>query len=184
VRIKGPPILPRFLSTIANATVAFSMPTAHTSRGAYQAFRRFDELQALTQKQLQDTVRHAIRGKYVVIAGSGKRRQLVLTHKGKRLINKEALENLKPLRPPVWNKKWHMVMFDIPEIYKNRRDSFSAGLKRMVFVPIQKSCFIFPFPCFEEFEVLAEFHQVRSFSTFLLIESLEKSHSLMRRFKL
>lgn len=184
MRIKGPHLLPRFLSTLANAAVAFSLPTAHTSRGAYQAFRRFDELQMLTQRQLQDTVRHAIQGKYVVITGNGKSRRLALTHKGKRLVNQKALETLKPARPSIWDKKWRMVMFDIPEEFKNRRDSFAAGLKRMGFVPIQKSCFVFPFPCFEEFEVLADFYQVRRFTTFLVIESLEKSHALARHFKL
>ena len=184
MRLTNPSPLPRFLSTMLNATVAFSLPSSHTSKGAYHAFRYFDELQALTQRQLRDTVRHAIRGKYVVITGNGKSRRLVLTQKGKRLINKEALETLKPLRQSVWDKKWRMVMFDIPEEFKNRRDSFAAGLKCMGFMPIQKSCFVFPFPCFEEFEVLADFHHVRSFTTFLTIESLEKSHALARHFKL
>ena len=184
MRIKGSPLLTRFLSTLANAAVAFSLPTTHNARGAHQAFRKFDELQKMTNRQLQDTVRHSIRGKYVVIRGQGERRRLVLTHKGKRLLNQKALENLRPPVSRAWDKKWRLVLFDIPEEFKKNRNSFAVGLKRMGFVQIQKSCFTFPFPCLDEIEVLADFHEVRRFVTFLVAESLEGSKALARRFKL
>lgn len=184
MRIKGSPLLPHFLSTVANAAIAFSLPISRTARGAHQAFRKFDELQKLTNRQLQDTLRHAVRGKYIVISGSGERRRLVLTHKGKRFLNQKAMERLRPPVPRMWDKKWRLVLFDIPEEFKKNRNSFAAGLKRMGFVQIQKSCFAFPFPCLDEIDVLADFHEVRSFVTFLVAESLEGSKALARRFKL
>ena len=184
MRIKGSPLLPRFLSTLANAAVAFSLPTQRNARGAHQAFRKFDKLQEMTNRQLQDTLRHAVRGKYIEISGSGQHRRLVLTHKGKRLLNQKALENLRPPTLRVWDKKWRLALFDIPEEFKKNRNSFAVGLKRMGFVQIQKSCFAFPFPCLDEIEVLADFHEVRRFVTFLVAESLEGSKALSRRFKL
>ena len=184
MRIKGSPLLPRFLSTVANAAVAFSLPVGRNARGARQAFRRFDELQGVTNRQLQDTLRHAVRGKYIVISGSGEGRRITLTHKGKRLLNQKALEELRPPAMRVWDKKWRLVLFDIPEEFKKNRNSFAAGLKRMGFVQIQKSCFAFPFPCLDEVEVLSDFHEVRPFVTFLVAEALEGSKELTRRFKL
>ena len=184
MRIKGSQLLPRLLSTVANAAIAFSLPTARNARGAYKAFRKFDELQKITNRQLQDVFRHAVRGKYIVISGNGQQRSLVLTHKGKRLLNQKALESLCPPRLRVWDKKWRLVLFDIPEEFKKNRNGFAVGLKCMGFVQIQKSCFAFPFPCFDEVEVLADFHEVRPFATFLVAEVLEGSKSLARRFKL
>lgn len=184
MRIKGSLLLPRFLSTLANAAIAFSLPTARNARGAHQAFRKFDELQAMTDRQLQDTLRHAVRGKYVVISGSGGHRRMVLTHKGKQFLNKKALDMLHPPTLKVWDKKWRLVLFDIPEEFKKNRNSFAVGLKRMGFVQVQKSCFVFPFPCLDEVEVLADFHEVRPFITFLVAESLEGSKALARKFKL
>ena len=184
MRIKGSQLLPRLLSTVANAAIAFSLPTTRNARGAYKAFRKFDELQEVTNRQLQDTFRHAVRGKYIVISGKGERRRLVLTHKGKRLLNQKALESLRPPRLRVWDKKWRLVLFDIPEEFKKNRNGFAVGLKCMGFVQIQKSCFAFPFPCFDEVEVLADFHEVRPFATFLVAEVLEGSKSLARQFKL
>lgn len=184
MRIKGSPLLPRFLSTLANAAVAFSLPTQRNARGAHQAFRKFDKLQEMTNRQLQDTLRHAVRGKYVVISGKGEHRRVILTHKGKQFLNKEALDMLRPPIQKVWDKKWRLVLFDIPEEFKKNRNSFAVGLKRMGFVQIQKSCFAFPFPCLDEIEVLADFHEVRRFVTFLVAELLEGSKALARRFKL
>lgn len=184
MRIKGSPLLPRFLSTVANAAIALSFPATRNVRGAHQVFRKFDALQEMTNRQLQDTLRHAVRGKYIVISGSGQHRRLVLTHKGKRLLNQKALENLRPPTLRIWDKKWRLVLFDIPEEFKKNRNSFAAGLKRMGFVQIQKSCFTFPFPCLDEIEVLADFHKVRPFVTFLVAASLEGSKKLAHRFKL
>jgi len=184
MRIKGSPLLPRFLSTLTNAAIAFSTPTQRNARGAHQAFRKFDKLQEMTNRQLQDTFRHAVRGKYVVISGSGERRRIILTHKGKQFLNQKAMEMLRPPVLRVWDKKWRLVLFDIPEEFKKNRNSFAVGLKRMGFVQIQKSCFVFPFPCLDEIEVLADFHEVRPFVTFLVAESLEGSKALARRFKL
>ena len=173
MRLKGSPLLPRLLMTVANAAIAFSLPTARNAHGARQAFRRFDELQEMTNRQLQDTFRHAVRGKYIVINGKGEHRRLVLTHKGKRLLNQKALENLYPPRLHTWDKKWRLVLFDIPEEFKKGRDGFASGLKRMGFVQIQKSCLGFPFPCLDEVEILADFHEVRPFVTFLVEEGVE-----------
>ena len=184
MRIKGSPLLPRFLSALANAAISFSLPTPRNARGAHQAFRRFDKLQKMTNRQMQDTFRHAVRGKYIVISGTGERRRITLTHKGKQFLNQKAMEELRPPKPPVWDKKWRLVLFDIPEEFKKNRNSFAAGLKRMGFVQIQKSCFTFPFPCLDEVEILADFHEVRPFVTFLVAESLEGSKALARRFKL
>lgn len=184
MRVKGSTTLSRVLSTLLNAAIAFSAPNPRTARGAHQAFRRFDELQALTDRQLQDTVRHAINGKYIVISGSGKERRIMLTKKGAQLANKAALAALRPPRPAHWDKKWRMVLFDIPEGLRKNRNSFAVGLKRLGFMPVQKSCFVFPFPCFEEVEVLADFCEVRCFITCALAESLDGSSMFRRRYKI
>ncbi len=184
MRIKGSATLPKVLSTLLNVAVAFSSPNPRTSRGAYQAFRRFDELQALTDRQLQDTVRHAISGKYIIISGAGKERRIVLTKKGAHLVNRAALAALRPPRPAQWDKKWRIVLFDIPEGIRKNRNSFAVGLKRMGFVSVQKSCFVFPFPCFEEVEALADFCEVHRYITCALAELLEGTSALRKHYRL
>src|SRR3989344_124574 len=88
VRLKGSTALPRVLSSVANAAIAISSANASTSGGVYRAFRKFDELQSLSDPQLQGTVRHAIRDSYIVIRTVGGKRHIELTKKGRRSVQK------------------------------------------------------------------------------------------------
>ncbi len=75
-------------------------------------------------------------------------------------------------------------MFDIPESSRKSRNSFAVGLKRMGFMQIQKSCFAFPYPCFEEAEVLADFCEVRAHVKLILAEQMDGGQGLFSRFKI
>lgn len=49
-----------------------------------------------------------------------------------------------------WDKKWRIVIFDIPEELHSARVRFRRKLKSLGFVMLQKSVFVFPYPCHEE----------------------------------
>lgn len=69
-----------------------------------------------------------------------------------------ALENLK-LRtiriPKVWDKKWRLVIYDIPETRRTARDNIRQLLKSLGFKQLQISCWAHPLPC------LQQFHDIR-----------------------
>lgn len=100
------------------------------------------------------------------------------------MVGKLAVESLRPPKQKTWDKKWRMVMFDIPETEKKHRDGFAANLKRIGFLQVQKSAFVYPYPCFEELEVLADFHQVGAYLTYMTVESMTPSSQFIKRFKL
>lgn len=49
-----------------------------------------------------------------------------------------------------WDNKWRIVIFDIPQELHNKRNQFRRKLKSLGFHMIQKSVFVFPYPCEEE----------------------------------
>lgn len=49
-----------------------------------------------------------------------------------------------------WDKKWRVVIFDIPQELHNKRNRFRKKLKSLGFYKIQKSVFVFPYPCENE----------------------------------
>lgn len=51
---------------------------------------------------------------------------------------------------PRWDKKWRIVLFDIPQERHKDRRSLRRRLKYLGFRPMQKSVFVFPYPCEEE----------------------------------
>lgn len=184
MRLKDDHILPNVLMTLVNAAVAIGASGTRTSRGAYRAFRKFDELQKITDVQLRQTVRYAIGKKYIVITRNDHGVFIALSKEGKKLAGEAAIRRLQPATPPRWDEKWRIAMFDIPEEFKKERDGFARDLKRIGFAKIQKSVFAFPYPCFEELEILMDFHDVRRFVRLVVAEALEYSRSLEKIFKL
>lgn len=184
MRIKNHTLLPRILMTLVNAAVAFGGPHGRTARGAHQAFRKFDQLQDITDAQLRRSIYHAIGKKYITLTNGQNGTTIRLTTAGKHLAGKAAVEALRPAVPAVWDKKWRIVLFDIPEEFKKSRDGFAGNLKRIGFSQIQKSAFAFPYSCFEELAVLMDFHKVHPFVTCIVAEKLEHSQRLEKLYSL
>lgn len=49
-----------------------------------------------------------------------------------------------------WDKKWRIVIFDIPQDMHKQRNYFRDRIKSLGFYMLQKSVFVFPYPCEEE----------------------------------
>jgi len=59
-----------------------------------------------------------------------------------------------------WDKKWRLVLFDIPEPKKKIRDSLRRRLKLLGFLEFQKSVFIYPYPCENEINLIINFYDI------------------------
>lgn len=59
-----------------------------------------------------------------------------------------------------WDKKWRIVIFDIPEQFKHARRIFRSKLKVLGFRMVQKSVFICPFPCEKEINFLSQYLKI------------------------
>ncbi len=85
---------------------------------------------------------------------------LVLSEKGKRTTLRFNFDDLKIAKPEKWDGKWRLVIFDFPQKYTKEREAFRSKLKIMGFQQLQKSVWIFPYPCRQEIEFTAEFLRV------------------------
>ena len=73
-----------------------------------------------------------------------------ITEKGKIRALCYKMEDLKINKPVRWDKKWRIVIFDIPEKYKRIRDLFRMNLKLMGFYNLQESVLVHPYSCFNQ----------------------------------
>lgn len=92
---------------------------------------------------------------------------LVLTEKGKELALTYDIDDMKIKRPIRWDKKWRIIIFDIPEKIKKKREALRLRLKNIGFFELQKSVFICPFECKKETEYIVEFYQIRKFVRYI-----------------
>jgi len=94
------------------------------------------------------------------------------------------LDSMKIKKPKRWDRKWRVVIFDIPEKYKRVRELFRMRLKQLELYPLQDSVYIHPFPCFKEIEFLRELYGISMKVEYLLVEKLEDDDYLRERFDL
>lgn len=94
------------------------------------------------------------------------------------------LESMQIKKPQLWDGKWRMVMFDIPNKYKRLRDIFRMRLKQLGLFQFQESVYAYPYQCFDEIEFLREIYGVAVTVKYLLIEKMEDDNFLRLYFNL
>ncbi len=107
-----------------------------------------------------------------------------LTKNGKVKIRELAIDTLKigPLKH--WDKKWRVVIFDIPNKYKPAREALRKKLRELGFYQLQKSVWAYPFPCEDEILFISEVFGIGRFIEILTVEDLLYESKLKNYFKL
>jgi DNA-binding transcriptional regulator PaaX len=90
------------------------------------------------------------------IALEKKRHQyyISLTQEGRKRAGIYQINALEIRRPKQWDKKWRIVIFDIPHRNRFVREVLRGMLKQLGFRLLQKSVWVHPFPCQEEIDLV------------------------------
>lgn len=105
-----------------------------------------------------------------------------LTPKGQKLIKKCFTEQLEIKSPAKWDKKWRVVIFDIPEDKKRERDILRNKLERMGFLKLQESVYVYPFECGLEIEMLKKMYFIEPYVQYVLADRIETEIDLLEKF--
>ncbi|KKP42134.1 MAG: Repressor in ring oxydation complex/ phenylacetic acid degradation pathway related protein (PaaX) [Parcubacteria group bacterium GW2011_GWA1_33_6] len=108
---------------------------------------------------------------------------LVLSDKGKLKALTYHFSEIK-IQEKMWDKKWRMVFFDIPEKYRWGRDSLRKKLKELKFQEIQKSVFTFPYECEDEINFIIEYYGIRKYVRYATLDYIDDDLHLRDYFKL
>ena len=113
----------------------------------------------------------------------GEKRYLKLTQKGKIEIVRCKLKQ-KAGEP--WDRKWRVVIFDIPEVTRKDRNFLRRQLKWLGFFELQKSVWIFPYEVkieLREFIKLCKI-ELSGDIRFLTVERIDTDNDLLKHFQL
>lgn len=109
-------------------------------------YKRAQLLRALSKLKECNQVTHVMEQKNIITVN--------ITSDGKTCLKKFDFDNLSIQRPEVWDQKWRMVIFDIPEKKKLAREALRSKLKDLGFIKLQDSIWITPFPCENEIKLI------------------------------
>ena len=109
---------------------------------------------------------------------------LILSENGKQRALRFNIDKLEIKKPEKWDRKWRMVLFDIPEKRTEGRNALRRKLQEIGFHEFQKSALVFPFPCKDEVEFVVEFFSLRPYVRFIVAEHIDNELHLKKIFHL
>ncbi|PIY66075.1 hypothetical protein COY91_01215 [Candidatus Shapirobacteria bacterium CG_4_10_14_0_8_um_filter_39_15] len=107
-----------------------------------------------------------------------------LTEAGKKMILKYSLDNLEIKRPKIWDKQWRLIIYDVPYGKRRWADIFGRWLKNLGMYRIQKSVFLYPFPCDNEVQFLREYLGIGKHVWLMKVTKMENESVLKEYFGL
>lgn len=84
----------------------------------------------------------------------------------------------------IWNGKWYLVFFDVPEIQRNKRNILRRFLTRLGFYRYQKSVYLLPYECEEEIKLIKKVVEGAKYMKYIIAEKIEDAEEAKIFFKL
>ncbi|KKR72438.1 MAG: repressor in the phenylacetic acid catabolic pathway, phenylacetic acid degradation operon negative regulatory protein [Microgenomates group bacterium GW2011_GWC1_41_8] len=131
-----------------------------------------DEWKRFNRSYLRRTIERLKRSKIVEIVEKDGIEQIQITENGHRRLFSYAIEELE-LTTKKWDKKWRLVLYDIPIKRKSTQQTLRELLKRLKFLPLQKSVYLTPYPCEREIEFIREYFDLSDRLTILTVGKIE-----------
>lgn len=113
-----------------------------------------------------------------------KGKKLTLTSKGEAALRQLELKGFDIPKPKKWDKKWRVLIFDIPEYRKGLRNKVRATLRAIGFVPLQASVWVYPYDCEDLITLLKADFRVGNDLLYLIVDQIENDRRLRLEFGL
>ena len=143
------------------------------------------EWRDINRAALWRSIRSLYRSKLIrTVRNTDGSRTLVLSEKGRERALTYRLEEMRIPVPAAWDKKWHLVLCDIPQKRSRTRDAFRVHLKQIGFLELQKSVFVCPYPCQDEIDFLVELYDIRRHVRMVIADTIDTELHLKQKFDL
>ena len=160
------------------------MGAAVAAPNVFQVLGMFDPKGPEQRNRIWKTIKYLESKERVQIEERNGERILILTKRGKMVLDDVVIADIEIQRPRIWDQKWRIVMFDIPMHRLRTRIPFREKLQDLGFAMYQKSVFVYPYECREEIAAVAEHYGVRDHVQYLTVEEMSNMREYVRKFDL
>ena len=156
--------------------------------GMLSATKKFKRSHRYSRKKFENAIYTLKNRKFIEIIQEGEKKFRVrLTNKGQKRVKEFCFEALEIKTPDKWDKKWRVLIFDIPtkpKIYNQAREALRRKIKDLGFYQMQKSTWVYPYECEDEILFIAELFQIQKHVEILTVEKLLHAEKLKKKFGL
>ncbi|MEK7080544.1 MAG: hypothetical protein AAB925_01790 [Patescibacteria group bacterium] len=138
-----------------------------------------------TEARLAKSLGGLNKNKIIIIKKENDKFTVRLTEKGKKVVKKILFDDMRIEKQKIWDKKWRIVIFDIPERKRRHmRDAMRQKLQIIGFYQLQKSVWAHPYPCEKEIQLLCEVFEINPFVNIITAEKIYNDDILLKHFEL
>jgi len=149
--------------------------TAKLTKDLFKNEKGWNTWKRYNLNYLRQTIRRLKKQKLIEIDEDENGKQVIkLSKNGKQKILRYAMDELEISTSGVWDRKWRLVIYDIPSKKKRLQNLVRETLKRLGFLKLQASVYLIPFPCFDEIEFLREYYGLGDNIKILIVTELEE----------
>lgn len=147
--------------------IGLAIGAVFTMPGVLLALKPFFGDKKISRQSFSKTYKILARKRFVKVREERGKYILEVTEEGKRQQKEyqlqDTLKDLKISIPKIWDRKWRLLVFDIPESKKEKREILRSFLQHFGFYQFQDSVFIHPFDCENEIDLLKEVFEIKPF---------------------
>lgn len=136
------------------------------------------------REKFKNTFYYLKRRGYLIVEKRGEQIYISLTEQGKKRAGKYQINDLRLEKPKKWDGLWRIVIFDVPELTRVKREALRGKLKELGFQIFQKSVWVHPYNCQKEIKLLREFFGLKANQLTLIEGKIEEDTNLRKSFGL
>jgi len=111
------------------------------------------------KKKIYDTFHRLNNAGLIKIDNRGGQIYISLTREGKKRAGKYQIDDLEIKRPKKWDGKWRILIFDVKNKDKLKREALRGKIKELGLSQLQKSVWVYPYDFRKEFQILRSFFE-------------------------
>lgn len=180
-RIKNQKLALKILN-IAGKSVLFAVVSVLAPTFPYFVLRSYLKKvfnESYSDKQLKNSVNYLKRKKFIAY----KNKKFALTKFGINHLQRKAIDDLE-IKKVLWDGKWRILVFDIPQKQTAERHIFRRKLKELGFFHFQLSVFIIPYPCESEIDSLTQELNISEHVHLFVSDRFRNDKSIKKKFGL
>ena len=166
------------LQTVATAGV---LSVALLAPNALQVLKQIGLLPKLRQEYIFNSSRNRL-VKAGLLTYEGK--FIRLTDKGEVKLRQLERHNYKLEKPKRWDKKWRVLIFDVPEKHRGIRDKVRNTITAVGFMRLQKSVWVYPYDCEDFINLIKADFKVGKDILYLIVDFIENDRAIKDFFQL
>lgn len=179
------------LSLLMTGGITVALTSPYAGKGLWRCLkyglkrRKYEKAKRLRDEQWKNSFYYLKKEGLIETKYVGKQLYINLSEEGKRIAKKCKFDDLKIEKPGKWDKKWRILIFDIPSKQKQKREALRGKIKELGLYQLQKSVWIHPYDFSEAVDEMKKFFYFKNDEIMMLTtQSMNNEEELKSRFKL